>query len=54
LEKANAKIQKELAAQKELTSRMETRFVRLERVIAGLVEKSASTFALNQERAEAK
>jgi len=50
LEKANSEIQKELAAQKELTSRMETRFVRLERVVASLVEKSASAFTLNHER----
>ncbi len=47
LEKSNQEMQRELAAQKELASRMQAEFATLQKAVARLADKSASTFALN-------
>ena len=47
LEKSNQEMQRELAAQKELASRMQAEFATMQKAVARLAEKSASTFALN-------
>ena len=45
--KTNQEMQRELAAQKELTSHLQGEFATLQKTVAHLAEKSASTFALN-------
>jgi len=54
LEKANDEMRLELAAQKELTRRMQAEFVTLQKAVARIADKSASTVALNPQPAEAK
>ena len=48
LEKANQEMQRELAAQKELTSQMQAEFTTLQKAVARLADKSAKTLALNR------
>jgi hypothetical protein len=48
LEKANQEMQRELAAQKELTSLMQAEFTTLQKAVARLADKSAKTLALNR------
>ena len=47
LEKANQEMRQELDSQKELASRLQSEFAALQKAVARLAEKSASTFALN-------
>ena len=53
LEKANQETQRELAAQKELASHLQVEFATLQKAVARLADKSASTFAFNHSPAEA-
>jgi hypothetical protein len=55
LQKANAELKKELAAQKQFTSGIEARFATIEKAVLRLNSKSpAASFAINHEPVEAK